>query len=86
MSPKNVRPFNWIQWLTLTLVVLLSVVVPLNFLAINNTRNQGREALRSFICYFEQAALDQKQTPQQQHAVTAFFDGVLSKLNDSPCK
>jgi hypothetical protein len=51
------RPLNWIQWLTVMMVVALAIVVPINFVQLgHNLRNEGVLA--------KKAALAAKQATQ----------------------
>lgn len=67
---------------SLALAIILIVLV-IDGRAAAKSRDQG---LRTFICYFEQAALKSPhQTPAQRRAVIKFFNGVTAKLHEPPC-
>lgn len=50
------------------------------------TNRHQNEALRTFICFFEQTALANKKiTPAQRERAVRFFTQALAKIHALPC-
>lgn len=68
--------------LTVSLAVLLVILV----IQGRNAAASRDQGLRTFICYFESAALKTpNQTPAQRRTIIRFFDGVTAKLHEPSC-
>lgn len=93
MPNYRLAPLNWIQWLTLMLVLALSTITPILFHETAQDRRASTEAivradqsLRTFICFFD-ATVDKQphQTAAQREAATKFFDAALKKIHQPRC-
>lgn len=70
-------------------LVLAGLLILLVIQGRNAARNRD-QGLRTFICYFESAALYPKHgprpTPAQRRVIINFFDGITAKLHEPPCE
>lgn len=83
---KNIHPLNWIQWLTLALVLCVGVTVPLIFLRIESVQHHQNDALRSVICLAESFVRNSKHlSPQQKNQSLDFYNRALSDARLRSC-
>lgn len=89
MTPHRYAPLNWIQWVTLILLVGMLVTVPILFVRITNLQRHQGDGLRSVICLIEARV---QHTPpsatftlKQKRQALQFYDEALSKARLAPC-
>jgi hypothetical protein len=86
MKARTLIPLNWVQWLSLLTTMIVVVLLPIIIIQGRAQRVQANEGIRTFICFFEQAALKSPhQTPQQVHRIHVFFSNVLTAIHQPPC-
>ncbi len=82
-------PLNLIQWLTLVTAVTTAVLVVIIVHQGRTQRQQADSGLRTFICFFEKAALHPNHqappTGDQKKYIVHFFNNVLDKINEPRC-
>ena len=89
MKPQRFVPLNWIQWVSLLTTMSVAVILPLMIIQGRQQRAQANEGLRTFICYFESAALHPRHGPPpsatQKRDIDHFFSDVLTAIHQPPC-
>lgn len=83
---KNVHPLNWIQWVTLALVLCVGVTVPLIFLRLENVQRHQNDALRSILCRAENVVRTEPGiTVEQRRQALSFYEHALAGAHLAPC-
>lgn len=82
------RPTNGIQWLTLALVVVVTVGFIYGFQRLSYEQAHQNDALRSLICraeLFVRKQPDASITAKQRHEALKFYRDALRAANLAPC-
>lgn len=81
------KPFNWIQWLTLLLAVVIAMTTPVLYLRISHIQEHQNDALRSIICRAESFIRhDPSLTPKQRRQALRFYEDSLASIHARSCK
>ncbi len=84
--PKDVRPINWIQWLTLMTVVALGAITPILFFRIDQIAHNQSDAIRTVICRAETfIAASKTATPAQKAQAFSFYNDALDSIHVRRC-
>jgi hypothetical protein len=89
MRPQKYLPLNWVQWTSLLTSMAVAVLFPLFVIQGRAQRAQANEGLRTFICFFEAAALHPQGKPAptggQKLFIEHFFTKTLVAIHEQPC-
>jgi len=87
---KTYVPLNWIQWLTLLLLLATAIVTPIVFARIQNVQDHQNDALRSIMCHAERVV---ERTPasatftaKQKTQALRFYRSSLADARLEPCR
>ncbi|HET6914473.1 MAG TPA: hypothetical protein VFH56_00135 [Acidimicrobiales bacterium] len=84
--PYRIVPLNWIQWLTLLLLLAIAVVTPIEFARIHDVQHHQNDAIQSIMCFAEKRTVQNKQLPPKQRRQTLrFFEQALANAHLTPC-
>lgn len=83
------RPLNWIQWLTLILLLAMSVTTPWLFYRVRSVQHHQNDALRSIMCRAEtvvrRAPVSATFTVKQKRQALRFYTQALAAAHLLPC-
>lgn len=83
----KVWPINWIQWITLGLVVALIGVVSMGVVALDNQAKNTNAGLHNFICFFESAVLSSpNQNSVERRRAINFFNEANKRIQEPACQ
>ena len=86
---RGLVPLNWIQWVSLLTSMAVAVLLPLLVIQGRQQRAQANQGLRTFICFFEAAALHPRNQPPptgaQKKYIEHFFSTTLTAIHQPLC-
>ena len=89
MKLRGVVPLNWIQWVSLVTTMAVAVLLPVLVIQGREQRAQANQGLRTFICFFESAALHPNDQPpptgEHRAFIRHFFSKTLKAIHQPPC-
>lgn len=83
---SRIVPLNWVQWVTLALLLSFAITTPLLFFRIQGVQKHQNDALRSIICHAISVTEKQPGIPaaQRQRSIR-FFESSLADAHLKPC-
>lgn len=79
-------PLNWIQWMSLALLFVVSFTTPILYMRIQNVQHHQNDAIRSIMCFAEhRARISPVLTGKQKREAIRFYTQAIADANLQPC-
>ena len=86
MRRSQFVPLNYIQWITLCLLLVMASTTPVLFMRVADVQRHQNDALHSIICFAEdRIRVVPGLTAEQRHEDLSFYQHALTRAHLSAC-